>query len=577
MSLLTKASLIATPTAYGDGVLNSVKPTNGDGDFDFARASAATRVNEQGLIEKERGNFLLQSNQFDTTWTEDNTTLTSGQSGYDGSSDAWRVEANTDALTRVIQSQSISANTPVTISVYAKSGNVDFIKFNLVTSGTNSISTFDLTDGSVYNSNAIDENWQSIGNGWVRISATFVNSDAITEVRFEVRNTEGTPALSGDFVYIQDAQLEQGLVATSVIETTTTAVYEGITDNIPRINYENGIGSFLLEPQRTNLITYSEYFNGLDLTFATVDDNSETSPEGYINAAKLYDDSNNAQHRVAENISVVNGTTYTWSIFAKKGSLRYCYLFSRADGSQRYFFDLQEGTAITSGGKIEDYGNGWFRISAQITSSTTSNEPFGFNLTNTPSNNTYIGTGTDYHIIYGFQVEEGYLTSYIPTYGTSVTFASETCNNAGDSSLFNDSEGVLYAEIAALDDDLTQRYISISNGSIGNAVRIHYHTDSNSIRGQVRAGGSIEASLTHIVSDIKDFHKVAISYKENDVKLYVDGVEVATDTSATMPTGLDELSFDRGDGGLPFYGKTKMVAIFKEALSDSELECLTSL
>lgn len=54
MTLLSKASLIATPTAYGDGVLNSVKPTDGAGDFDFTRASSATRVNEQGLIEKER-------------------------------------------------------------------------------------------------------------------------------------------------------------------------------------------------------------------------------------------------------------------------------------------------------------------------------------------------------------------------------------------------------------------------------------------------------------------------------------------------------------------------------------------
>ena len=40
-----------------------------DGDFDFTRSTQATRVNSQGLIEKERSNLLLQSNSFDTTWS----------------------------------------------------------------------------------------------------------------------------------------------------------------------------------------------------------------------------------------------------------------------------------------------------------------------------------------------------------------------------------------------------------------------------------------------------------------------------------------------------------------------------
>ena len=95
MSLLNKASLIQIPSGYKDGTLYSAKPTNGDGDFTFSRGSnlAATRVNSEGLIEKGRENLLLQSSQFDTTWSKNNATLTSGQSGYDGSSDAWKLES----------------------------------------------------------------------------------------------------------------------------------------------------------------------------------------------------------------------------------------------------------------------------------------------------------------------------------------------------------------------------------------------------------------------------------------------------------------------------------------------------
>ena len=57
-------------------------------------------------------------------------------------------------------------------------------------------------------------------------------------------------------IYIQDAQLEQGLVARDYIETTTTAVEGGITDNVPRLDYtDSSCPALLLEPQRTNLIS----------------------------------------------------------------------------------------------------------------------------------------------------------------------------------------------------------------------------------------------------------------------------------------------------------------------------------
>ena len=58
--------------------------------------------------------------------------------------------------------------------------------------------------------------------------------------------------------------------------------------------------------------------------------------------------------------------------------------------------------------------------------------------------------------------------------------------------------------------------------------------------------------------------------------MFVDGTQIGnTITSFNLPTGLNELAFDRGDGGLDFYGNTKALAIFKEALSNNDLELLT--
>ena len=84
MSFFDDASLVFLPSGQAgkDGKTYSMKPTNGDGDFIFSRGSnlTATRIDSNGLIEKGRENLLLQSNQFDTTWTTTSSiTLTSGQ------------------------------------------------------------------------------------------------------------------------------------------------------------------------------------------------------------------------------------------------------------------------------------------------------------------------------------------------------------------------------------------------------------------------------------------------------------------------------------------------------------------
>ena len=82
-------------------------------------------------------------------------------------------------------------------------------------------------------------------------------------------------------------------------------------------------------------------------------------------------------------------------------------------------------------------------------------------------------------------------------------------------------------------------------------------------------------SLIADLTDITDFVKVAIKYKSGDYALWVDGIEVQTKTTAFTPTGLSELAFDSGSGDANFYGKTKGVYVFNEALTDDELQQLT--
>jgi len=185
--------------------------------------------------------------------------------------------------------------------------------------------------------------------------------------------------------------------------------------------------------------------------------------------------------------------------------------------------------------------------------------------------------------LYGFQLEQGsYPTSYIPTNGQSggVTRSAETANNSGDANTINDSEGVLMVEISALANDLTNRYLSISDGTANNRILIRYVAGlSNTIGLFAVVGGSEQATLLYEVNNILDNNKVLIKYKQNDYSLWINGFEVDTDTSGIVPSEgtLDRLNFANIDGStFPFYGSTKQIQYFDSALNDTELEILTS-
>jgi hypothetical protein len=182
--------------------------------------------------------------------------------------------------------------------------------------------------------------------------------------------------------------------------------------------------------------------------------------------------------------------------------------------------------------------------------------------------------------IWGAQLEVGsYPTSYIPSNsGSSTTRSADVCNNAGTSATFNDSEGVLFAEIAANALTSTLEMLSLSDGTYNNVVLFRYYdTSSNDIQVQVKVAGSAQASMLFTLTDATSFNKIALKYKANDFALWVNGIEVATDTSGNTFSAntLNRLSFDRGDGGNDFYGKTKQLMVFDEALSDEELSDLT--
>ena len=122
--------------------------------------------------------------------------------------------------------------------------------------------------------------------------------------------------------------------------------------------------------------------------------------------------------------------------------------------------------------------------------------------------------------------------------------------------------------------DGTNRAISINDGTSTTRVAIILGNSNNQIRGQVRIPGT-SFDFSTFAYNFLNFNKIAISYKLNEFKMYVNGTLVFTDTSGNTPIGLSQLDFNQA-GSNKFFGNTKDLQVYTKALSDAELIKLTT-
>jgi len=383
----------------------------------------------------------------------------------------------------------------------------------------------------------------------------------------------------GDFDFTRDT------IATRI---NSQGLIEEVDDGVSRLNYPMidgkvvGCPHHILEPQSTNLIQYSEDFSTWTTFRSSVTANDIVSPDGSQNAEKIIQQSGQTSSGgVYQNLTLSNSTVYTYSVFLKSGG--YDFGVIRIDGGQYAWFDLSSGAigSITGSGSssIEDFGNGWYRCSFTITTTSTTGQPHIY-IANSDGSQALSGAdGVKGIYAWGAQLEQGsYPTSYIPTNGEAngVTRAAETANGSGDADTFNDSEGVLMAEISALDSESTNKMITISNGS--NSTRILIRYVGTTLLAQLRISGANQYEFGYDPTNIKDNFKIAIKYKANDFSFFVNGFELdSSNSGSTFSDGtLTELAFDDGGGSNDFYGKTKEIGYYDTILTDAELEYMTS-
>ena len=554
MSLLNKASLIQIPSGYKDGTLYSAKPTNGDGDFTFSRGSnlAATRVNSDGLIEKGRENLLLQSNQFDTTWSlTTSISITSGQSDKDGGTNAWLLK-RADGSARFIK-QTISQSGVQSFSVYIKAESTEWVYLFL--GGTTSWAYFDLGSGSVGLTNSlIDSSIEAAGNGFYR--CTITASASTSEVRIYPAQSNGS--VSGDSdngVYIQSAQLELGLISTPYIETGASTAQAGILEDMPRLDYSGGAScpSLLLEPQRTNAIIDSEYFSGGWTKFggSTIEVGYQ-SPEGLNNAVKATRGSNRTLMR-SNNYATLS-VNNVFSIYAKSGSINKISLDIGDEGETE--FDLTDE---------------WQRFDIVVNPST-----YRFCDISMPNSS----LSGDYFYIYGAMLETSasYPTSYIPTYGASVTRGADASSDSNVTPTSN--KATLFIEISGDDDSYSRNVCAFRNGTTNQYGLYFWGTDNNKFGFNSWQADSYGITNSTIFDG--NIHKIAAVFDFTDFTtntLFIDGVKqsISQVKGTTIQRTANKVSLIASQSNQNPRQNLHQFICFDSGLSDDECIQLTTI
>ena len=372
--------------------------------------------------------------------------------------------------------------------------------------------------------------------------------------------------------------------ATTATRVNSSGLIESVANNVPRLDYLNSsCPTILVEPQRTNLATYSEETNNIvwSALLCTVTANNLISPNGTQNADTVTTTANNSFLGRAIVIPI-DGATYTQSIFAKWVSGYELFKFRTAltGGSsvaKESVFNLRTGAVISSDTtyKVENYGNGWFRFSHQITNNSTN---VSFNYQIFPTNDS---TQTQSASFWGMQAEAGsYATSYIPTTTAAVTRNADVIFKTSATSLIGQTEGTIFAEIkvSKLLGTASRYIFHISDGTTNNRIYMAFSgSSSNVLRARIFNGGTLQCSIDTSAITTTGTFRLAMAYKSNDIVFYVNGTQIGTDISATIPT------CSRVDLGHNYAGASQLndgitnANIWKTRLTNAELASLTSL
>ena len=357
--------------------------------------------------------------------------------------------------------------------------------------------------------------------------------------------------------------------ASTATRVNKAGLLETVASGIPRVDYlGNTKGAYLLEPQSTNLVTYSEDFSQSiwqknstgSASAPIITSNFAISPTGNTNATRVQfniSGSTSSDKSSLEHLFQLDGSSsYTLSFYIKSNT--------GVNQNLSFFTNSNYGNRITTTNK-------WIRVVQTFSSNSAFNRGFGLVSSGDVQQTVDV-------LIFGAQIEQkSYATSYIKTSGSQITRLAEYASQTVPDGVINSSEGVLYWCGKSLANDGLNRRISLSDGSGSNRIVISF-SSSNNIQIFIVVAGVAEF-VPSFVTDITQTMKIALSFALNKLQFWVNGALISEDLSSSIFTEntLNTLNFADGTGSLPFYSKTKDLRVYNTVLTDAELAKLTKI
>ena len=334
----------------------------------------------------------------------------------------------------------------------------------------------------------------------------------------------------------------------------------------------------LIEPAATNLLLRSQEFDNASWAKvrASVTANAISAPDGTLTADKIVEDtSSDNSHVVYRGYALVSSTAYTKTVYVKAAGRTQFKIVNIGTYAASFgvLFNLETGT-ITSGtgGTIEALANDWYKVSVSFSATGTGSEVIYYQLA-VDGSVVYTGDGTSGIYLWGAQLEAtAYATSYIPTTSTSVTRAADVLTY---SLAATDYPLSLFAEFERAGDTGAIEVISTAFASSAHFAALRIDA-SDRLDAQVRATTDQAIPVVTGAMAAGTVYKGAVRIATDSVQATRGGVLATEDISATMPNA--PVSWYLGhfqDGSQPI-GYIKRVAIFNSALSDADLQTVTT-
>lgn len=599
-NLFNEFSVLGYPSAAYEDVMYTQFPRNGAADLIFTRASDGSRIAPSGKMGIVPWNKSRYSNAFSNAYWNVNNNITKTPAAIanplDGAMDGWKVEATANGDFNFFIS-ALYSGTSQTESIFVKAGTCYVLQLR-DGSVTGQMVVFNIANGTVIYSN-VGNRWtiEDYGDGWYRVSKT-VYSDVTAGVRLEFKGNEiGGSATAGQFCYIYGYQWAES-------PSYDPLPYIQTTDrlNMPRLDWKNNQPGTLMEGQRTNVLKYSQDFS---VTGASewqyyqgaangIWANCAIAPDGTKTASRLRSVAGWYVAGIYQTIPA-SADPYVLSIYAKYDQSQYFGIDSNpATGvsgtSIAACFDLKNGfvasVATAFYAYMEDVGDGWYRCVVGVIAAANNPQYFWIYPCTSPTNYTSNGLFT---YIWGAQVEavknisaRSYASTYIRTFGTTGTRLEDTNITQNINGLIGQTEGAVFVDFD---------YKVSRVNSVVEIVKTTSTWFDDSILIYCNPPGQIEVEVyrntfltVNIISSmtIQDNTRVKLlfTYKQNDYRLYINGVLAGTDTSGDPPLQLNYARFISKLFGSTFESETPLSKLYsygliKRSLTNAEAIELT--